>query len=110
MSAQGSLPVLPADVFAALGDPTRLGLVADLGNGAPLSIAALSGGRGITRQAITKHLHVLENAGLVQSIRHGRESRFALRPDALVSAREYLDRVTRQWDNALGRLRAFVED
>jgi DNA-binding transcriptional ArsR family regulator len=99
----------PARIFAALGDDTRLSLLADLSAGGPRSIAALSADRKLTRQAVTKHLHVLQQAGLVASIRVGRESRYTFRPDPLGIARDYLDRVSAQWDEALGRLKLLVE-
>lgn len=98
-----------APVFSALGDPTRLWLVARLADGAPHSIAELTDGSHLTRQAVTKHLHVLEGAGLVRSIRIGRESRFEFEPAPLAQAQAYLAQVSAQWDDALGRLRAFVE-
>jgi DNA-binding transcriptional ArsR family regulator len=98
-----------APIFAALGDGTRLALLNKLSDGENRSIAALSGDTKLTRQAITKHLHVLESAGLVSSIRIGRESRFSFRPEPILAARSYLDNVSQQWDEALGRLRAFVE-
>lgn len=98
-----------APVFAALGDRTRLALVSKLSDGQPRSIALLCADVAITRQAVTKHLRVLEDAGLVRSTRAGRESQFELRPESIVQMREYLDEVSRQWDDALTRLRAFVE-
>lgn len=98
-----------APIFAALGDRTRLAMVTKLSDGQSRSIAQLCADTEITRQAITKHLHVLEDAGLVRSTRAGRESQFALRPESIVQMREYLDEVSRQWDDALARLRAFVE-
>ena len=98
-----------ASVFAALGDETRLGLLAKLLNGEPLSISRLTEGTRLTRQAVTKHLRVLEGAGVVHSVKAGRESRFALDPRPLVSAQEYLAHVSRQWDDALARLKALVE-
>ena len=98
-----------APVFAALGDPTRLSLIAKLARGAPCSIAALTEDTPLTRQAVTKHLRVLEQARLVRSRREGRESRFALNPEPLDAARRYLALVSRQWDDALDRLRDFVE-
>src|SRR5271170_4811858 len=98
----------PAPVFAALGDQTRLSLLAKLSDGETRSIAGLSADTRLTRQAITKHLRVLENAGLVSSTRSGRETRFTFRPDAIVEVKSYLDHVSIQWDNALSRLRAFV--
>jgi DNA-binding transcriptional ArsR family regulator len=99
----------PAPVFAALGDRTRLALLSRLSDGGRRSIAHLSRDTHLTRQAVTKHLRVLEHAGLVESSRVGRESLFGFRPAALGQARSYLDEVSRQWDDALGRLRAFVE-
>ena len=100
----------PAPIFAALGDRTRLALLDKLGDGQARSIAALSSDTALTRQAITKHLHVLQDAGLVASLRVGRESRFAVRRETLDEARAYLDGVSRQWDETLGRLKAFVEE
>jgi DNA-binding transcriptional ArsR family regulator len=99
-----------AAIFAALGDETRLAVLAKLAGGAPQSIARLTEGTRLTRQAVTKHLHVLESAGVVKSLRIGRESRFALEPKPLDEARAYLDHVSRQWDAALARLKAFVEE
>lgn len=98
-----------AAVFAALGDLTRLSLLAKLTNGEPQSISHLTEGTRLTRQAITKHLRVLENAGVVRSVRVGRESHFEFEPKPLVSARDYLEHVSRQWDDALSRLKSFVE-
>ncbi|MBA3477924.1 MAG: helix-turn-helix transcriptional regulator [Lautropia sp.] len=108
-SSRGAGAAGPASVFAALGDPTRLELVARLSDGQTRSITQLTGGLGQTRQGITKHLRVLEQAGLVRSIRIGRESQFAFSPDPITRARSYLDTVSMQWDDALGRLQRFVE-
>jgi DNA-binding transcriptional ArsR family regulator len=99
----------PAPVFAALGDPTRLELVTRLSDGQARSITQLTDGLGQTRQGVTKHLRVLEQAGLVSSIRIGRESQFAFRPEPIGQARSFLDAVAMQWDDALGRLQRFVE-
>jgi DNA-binding transcriptional ArsR family regulator len=99
-----------APVFAALGDATRLRLVARLCNDGPLSIAHLSDGEAVTRQAITKHLHALAGAGVVRSARQGRERIWELRPKRLETARRYLDEVSGQWDAALERLQRFVEE
>lgn len=99
----------PAPVFAALGDATRLALVARLSDGRPWSIAQLSRGLGLTRQGVTKHLRVLEAAGIVASRRSGRESRFTARMVRVGEARRYLDRVAAQWDGAAARLEAFLE-
>jgi len=100
----------PAPIFAALGDPTRLSLLTTLSDGAARSIAGLSSDARMSRQAVTKHLRVLEKVGLVSSIRVGRESRFAFRREPVAAARAYLDTVSAQWDDALSRLAAFVED
>jgi DNA-binding transcriptional ArsR family regulator len=100
----------PAAVFAALGDETRLSVLARLSQGEPQSIARLTLGTALSRQAVTKHLRVLEGAGVVRSTRLGRESRFALEPQPLADARDYLDRVSQQWDDALARLKSFIED
>lgn len=102
-------PTGPAPVFAALGDATRLFLLQTLSDGRTRSIATLSADTRLTRQAVTKHLRVLENAGLVRSTRSGRESRFTFRPEPLAQVRTYLDTVSAQWDDALARLRSFVE-
>jgi DNA-binding transcriptional ArsR family regulator len=96
-------------VFAALGDETRMRLVLRLSNEGPLSISRLTLGSKVTRQAITKHLRVMNEAGLVRNLRRGRESVWRLEQRRLEDARRYLDTISRQWDEALGRLRAFVE-
>ncbi len=98
-----------APVFAALGDETRLGLCARLGAEGPLSIVALTEGAGVSRQAITKHLCALSDAGLVTSRRRGRERIWQLEPRRLGDARGYLDRLSAAWDGALERLRLYVE-
>jgi DNA-binding transcriptional ArsR family regulator len=100
----------PAPVFAALGDATRLELVGRLTDGQARSIAQLTGGLSLTRQAVTKHLRVLEQAGIVRSSRSGRESRFSYVPSPIEHARSYLDGVSGQWDDALSRLKSFVEN
>lgn len=99
-----------APLFAALGDPTRLSLVLRLGDGQPRSISELSDGIDLTRQGISKHLRVLEQAGILSSERVGRESRFLIRPDAIEETRSYLDQVSAQWDRTLSRLKTFVEE
>jgi DNA-binding transcriptional ArsR family regulator len=98
-----------APLFAALGDDTRLRLVSRLSAGGPASIARLTAGSSVTRQAITKHLEVLAGAGLVRSRRRGRERVWELRPQQLEQARRSLDAISRQWDEALARLKSFVE-
>ncbi len=99
-----------AHIFAALGDPTRLSLVAKLIDGEPHSISSLSTGSKITRQAITKHLSVLEGVGLVSKNKDGRECLYALDPKPLNSLKEYLDIISLQWDQSLQNLKSFVEE
>jgi len=99
-----------AVVFAALGDETRLKIVDRLCREGPLSIMALTDGTAVSRQAITKHLHALRQAGLARGSRSGRESIWELRPNRLADTRRYLDQIAAQWDAALDRLRAFVEE
>src|SRR6266849_2508294 len=99
-----------APVFAALGDETRLSLVAKLSGGRPHSISQLTEGSKLTRQAITKHLRVLESVGIVHSVRTGRESRFEFDPLPMEGIKEYLDLVSEHWDQALSRLKSFVEN
>lgn len=96
-------------LFAALGDENRLGLVARLCSGGPMSISRLTAGSRVTRQAITKHLHVMEKAGLVRGTRHGRERVWQLDQRRLEEGRRHLEQISRQWDEALGRLRGIVE-
>jgi DNA-binding transcriptional ArsR family regulator len=106
---QARARVASAPVFAALGDETRLGLVFALGTHGRLSTTRLTAGTRVSRQAVTKHLRLLEGAGLVRAARQGRERLWELAPDGLRDARGYLDAVSKQWDAALGRLQAFVE-
>jgi len=96
-------------VFAALGDETRLRIIAALCAGGALSIAQLTAGTAITRQAVTKHLHVLAQAGLVRDIRQGRERRWEFEPSKVEEARQSLEAISRQWDQRLARLKAYVE-
>jgi len=99
-----------AALFAALGDETRLRIVSRLSNGQAASITSLTAGSCVTRQAITKHLRVMQRAGLARRARRGRESLWQLEGKRLDEARHYLEMVSRQWDEALGRLKRFVED
>ena len=99
-----------ATVFAALGDATRLSLVAELSDGQSRSISQLTKGTELTRQGVTKHLRVLEDAGVVKSVPSGRETLFELNPKPLQEAKSYLNLVSEQWDDALKRLKSFVED
>jgi len=99
-----------APIFAALGDETRLHVVSRLSAGGPLSITELTKGSSVTRQSVTKHLTVLAAAGLVTDFRQGRERVWELRTRRLEEARRVLDEISREWDSALERLRAFVEE
>src|SRR5260370_23851483 len=99
-----------APLFAALGDETRLALVTRLCAGGPQSISRLATGATVTRQAITKHLTLLSAAGLVRDVRRGRERIWAIEPDRVDEARRYLEQISRQWDEALDRLKTFVEE
>jgi DNA-binding transcriptional ArsR family regulator len=98
-----------ASVFAALGDETRLRLVSRLSSDGPLSITQLTADFDISRQAITKHLQVMESAGLVRSMQQGRESLWQLEQKRLAAARRHLQMISAQWDQTLGRLKRFVE-
>jgi DNA-binding transcriptional ArsR family regulator len=99
-----------APVFAALGDRNRLRLLSRLCDDGPLSTARLSDGAGVTRQAVTKHLNALSAAGVVRGTRRGRERIWELQTKRLEMASRYLDDVSGQWDAAIGRLRAFLEN
>jgi len=109
-SPQAATRKTRAMVFAALGDETRLAVLAKLGNGVPQSISRLTHGTRLSRQAITKHLRVLERAGVVRSVRAGRESLFVLQPRSIDGVRKYLDEISRQWNDALLRLKSLVAD
>ena len=109
-ASRGAAARQAAPLFAALGDPTRLGLVHRLSTEGALSITRLSEGSGMTRQAITRHLYALGQAGLVQDRKEGREHVFSLDLKRLEVARRYLDDVSAQWDAAAARLKVFVEN
>lgn len=110
-SGGGALKVAEAvPVFAALGDATRLGLLGRLSVDGPLSTTRLSEGTGVTRQAITRHLYALDDAGLVRNARRGRERIWELDPKRLEEARRCLDQIAAEWDDAADRLKSFVED
>jgi DNA-binding transcriptional ArsR family regulator len=98
-----------AAVFFALGDETRLAVVRRLAGGRPLSATALSADATMTRQAIAKHLRVLEGAGVVSHHRNGREVLYVLETAPLVEASELLEGVSAGWDRAIARLRRQVE-
>jgi DNA-binding transcriptional ArsR family regulator len=99
-----------APVFAALGDATRLAIVARLCAQGPLSIVRLTDGTHVSRQAVTKHLHAMQRAGLVRDERAGRERVWRLQARRLAEVRMYLQQISKQWDDAIARLRAHVED
>ena len=99
-----------APVLAALGDESRLHIVRRLSASGPLSIARLTEGTTITRQAITKHLVMLNDVGLVRSARQGRERIWELEPKRITEVMHYLEKISRQWDAAIIRLKALVED
>ncbi len=99
-----------AAIFAALGDETRLALLTRLSSGQRYSIAELTEGTKLTRQAVTKHLRVLERVRIVHGTRAGRESLFVFDPKPVIEMKEYLELVSKQWDRALGRLKKFVEN
>jgi DNA-binding transcriptional ArsR family regulator len=97
-------------MFAALGDEIRLQLLVKLGNGVPQSIKQLSTDLPVTRQAVTKHLRVLENANFITQEAHGRERRFVARRAGIDDAQTALKLVAKQWDDALVRLKTFIEE
>jgi DNA-binding transcriptional ArsR family regulator len=99
-----------APILAALGDESRLRIVGKLCKGGPLSITRLADGADISRQAITKHLHALSDAGLVRSERRGRERIWKLEPKRIDEVRRYLMQISQQWDASLSRLKSMVED
>jgi DNA-binding transcriptional ArsR family regulator len=107
--AQPAIRQAQASLFAALGDETRLSLVNRIIGDRPRSISELTKGSRLSRQAISKHLRVLENVGIVHRERCGRESLYAFDPLAIEEAKQYLDRVSERWDRSLARLKAFVE-
>lgn len=99
----------PATIFAALGDDTRLRLIARLRDTGPMSIVSLADGFDISRQAISKHLRVIHAAGLAHSGRHGRETVWELEPGGLAKARQHLTMISKDWDDKLQRLKHQVE-
>jgi DNA-binding transcriptional ArsR family regulator len=106
----GNMPKAdPAAIFAALGEPTRFALVDRLGDGAPRSISTLARDLPISRQALTKHLRVLEGAGLASASREGRETLYRIDPAGLLAAEAWIATVSGQWDAAIDRLKRHVE-
>ncbi|MFO0676228.1 MAG: metalloregulator ArsR/SmtB family transcription factor [Polyangiaceae bacterium] len=100
----------PAELFAALGDTTRLRVLFRLSQEGRLSVSALTEGARVSRQAVTKHLEVLEDAGVVRSSKAGRARVWQLEPRRLAEAKKHLDTISRQWDESLVRLRSLVDD
>ncbi|MBV8657521.1 MAG: helix-turn-helix transcriptional regulator [Burkholderiales bacterium] len=107
--ARGASHEALANVFAALGDPTRLKLIAVLCAGGAFSIAQLTAGTDISRQGVTKHLQVLAEAGVVRDVKLGRERLWQLEPRQIAEARRTLELIGREWDLALSKLKAFAE-
>ncbi len=105
----GTHDELLARVFAALGDPTRLKLIALLCAGGAFSISQLTAGTEISRQGVTKHLHVLAEAGVVRDVKVGRERLWQLEPARIEEAKRTLEIIGRQWETALGKLKRFAE-
>ena len=103
-------PRRSASIFAALGDETRLRLLARLSRDGPQSITSLTSGSDVTRQAITKHLRRMQEAGVLRATRAGRESVWEVEPESLDEVGKYLRTISDQWDAALARLKRFVED
>jgi len=103
-------PALAAQLFSALGDPTRLCMVARLAKGGALSIGEMGDGLAISRQAVTKHLDILHAAGLVSRRKNGREVHFALDSQGMDAARDWLEQASAQWDRTLARFKALVEE
>ena len=101
--------VAKAPLFDALGDPNRLRIVTRLCDGGPCSTSQVTQIVAVSRQAATKHLVLLEAVGLVSSERHGRERIWRIEPKPLTDASEYLTTLSKRWDNAIDRLRAYVE-
>ena len=102
--------LLQAPIFAALGDETRLSLIARLSQASGQSISQLAKGTNLTRQAVTKHLQILERVGLVRSVRKGRETLFEFDATPIETMTQYLDLVSRQWDKKLTDLQTFLEE
>jgi DNA-binding transcriptional ArsR family regulator len=99
----------PAPTFAALGDEIRLSLIQKLIQHGPTALGKLAQGEQVTRQAVTKHLAVLQSAGLARVTQRGRERVWEVQPEKLEEASQYLNRISREWDRALQRLKQFVE-
>ena len=101
---------LQAHTFAALGDETRLSLIARLCRVTQQSISQLAAGTNLTRQAVTKHLQILERVGLVRSVRKGRETLFEFDATPIETMTQYLDLVSGQWERKLTDLQTFLDE
>jgi DNA-binding transcriptional ArsR family regulator len=97
-------------LFAALGDPTRLALLRQLSDSGPASISTLAAKQSMTRQGVTKHLHVLADAGVIDGTRQGREQLWAVNPERLADGRRHLEIISARWDEALDRLKSLLEE
>jgi DNA-binding transcriptional ArsR family regulator len=97
-------------LFAALGDPTRLALIQQLSRGGPASISTLADRQSMTRQGVTKHLHVLADAGIIDGSRQGREQVWTLNPQRLAAGRRHIDIIAAGWEQALDRLKLLLEE
>ena len=97
-------------LFAALGDPTRLALIHQLSHGGPASISTLADRQSMTRQGVTKHLHVLAGAGIIDGSRQGREQVWTLNPRRLTEGRRHIDIIAAGWEQALDRLKSLLEE
>jgi DNA-binding transcriptional ArsR family regulator len=98
-----------ADVFDALGDPTRRWIVERLSGDGPQTATQLAAELPISRQAVAKHLGSLADVGLVEPVREGRETRYTLQPEPLAAAAEWARTVGARWDQRLDRLRRSLE-
>lgn len=103
-------PTAADAVFDALADPTRRGVLRDLGRRGEATATELAAAVTVSRQAVTKHLQVLEAAGLVGAERHGRERRYRVTPAPLDDAVRWMTEVGAAWDDRLDRLRHTLDD
>lgn len=110
MSKANAKIIKAAPIFSALGEPNRLRIVTRLAQEGPQSIVNLTDSTEVSRQAVTKHLTALEEAGLVKSLKEGRERIWSLNTDKLSEAQQYLSTISKQWDDILENLRSYVED
>src|SRR5439155_22921068 len=100
----------PQPIFAALADPMRRSLLVNLAENSPKTATQLAEDYPITRQAILKHLNILEDAGLVAVHQKGREKRYTLTPEPLDDLEKWLKDISAKWDERLLRLKTLLED